>query len=312
MGSDHVTEAARELYAADPADFTRRRKALADTARADGDKEAAKEIIALRKPTRAAWIINRLARADPGAPGRIETLAAGLRAAAQAKDGRRLRELSADRGELIDALTSQALAAAGVTDVSAGLREDIAGTLTSALADPDIARRFATGTLTRAAQWAGFGLLPATDTTDTGTGPIDQPDRAQGSARGPQPTARRPAPPPATPDPRPAPPPASRQAQSPRPASAREPQPERQPQAPEDAATRRRKAFDNAERSLVAAAEAAAAAVAAEDRLEAAVRDLEQRLTKARAELAAARLRARRAESAERRARQISDRLSHP
>jgi hypothetical protein len=40
------------------------------------------------------------------------------------------------------------------------------------------------------------------------------------------------------------------------------------------------------------------------------VRDLEQRLTQARADLAAARMRARHAEAAERRARQALDHLS--
>ncbi|MGH3171885.1 MAG: hypothetical protein ACRDN0_39255, partial [Trebonia sp.] len=77
MPSDRVTQAAGELYAADPDGFMQRRKELAEAARADGDKEAAKRITALRKPTRVAWILNRLSRADPGTPGHLETLAAG-------------------------------------------------------------------------------------------------------------------------------------------------------------------------------------------------------------------------------------------
>jgi hypothetical protein len=60
---------------------------------------------------------------------------------------------------------------------------------------------------------------------------------------------------------------------------------------------------------VAASASAAAEAVAAEDGLEAEVRDLEQRLTQARTDLAAARMRARHAEAAERRARQALDRL---
>ena len=39
--------------------------------------------------------MNQLARADPGAPDRLAGLAAALREAEQAKDGHRLRELSA-------------------------------------------------------------------------------------------------------------------------------------------------------------------------------------------------------------------------
>jgi hypothetical protein len=60
---------------------------------------------------------------------------------------------------------------------------------------------------------------------------------------------------------------------------------------------------------VAAASTAAAAAVSAEDRLEAEVRDLEERLTRARSDLAAARMQARHAEAAERRARQALDRL---
>jgi hypothetical protein len=63
---------------------------------------------------------------------------------------------------------------------------------------------------------------------------------------------------------------------------------------------------------VVSAATATADAEAAEERLEAEVRDLEERLIQARADLAKARLRARHAEAAERRARQTLDRLSGP
>jgi hypothetical protein len=338
-GSDRVTGAAESLYAAGPADFTQRRKALADAARADGDKGAANRITALRKPTRVAWILNGLARADPDAPGRLATLAADLRAAAESKDGPRLRELSADRGELIDGLTSQALAAANVTDPPAGLREDIAATLTSALADPDTARQFAAGTLTRAAQWAGFGLVPAAgapdDAPDDDAPDVGAPDvGAPGDGAEPAPAR---APGPALPDVSPdngranrapsaardRPKTAARGAgrpvpvrepppPSPSPSPSRAPRATRRAEAPEDVAARRRQAVHDAERSLVSATQAATAAVAVEDRLEVTVRDLEERLTKARAELADARLRARRAEATERKARQSLDRLPRP
>jgi hypothetical protein len=72
----------------------------------------------------------------------------------------------------------------------------------------------------------------------------------------------------------------------------------------------RREQHEQAEQLVAVAAAAAAEAVAAEDRLEAEVRDLEQRLTQARGDLAAARMRARHAEAAERRARQALGRLS--
>jgi chromosome segregation ATPase len=74
-------------------------------------------------------------------------------------------------------------------------------------------------------------------------------------------------------------------------------------------AARLREQYEDAERVVVATSSATAEAVSAEDRLEAEVRDLERRLTQARTDLAAARMRARHAEAAERRARQALDRI---
>jgi hypothetical protein len=307
VASDRVTTAVAELYGADPGEFTARRKALADAARAAGDRDAAKEITALRKPTRAAWVVNRLARADPGAPRRLADLAAGLRAAAEAKDGRRLRELSARRGELVDGLSARALDAAGVADPPAGLREEVAATLTAAIADPETAARFADGTLTRAAEWAGFGLLPPPDEAeDTAPATTDEAAPAEGAPG--EAAAEAPA--------APAEPAAAARRQIP-PSGAQRPRLRAVPAAPrqtetapgraqtaDEIAARRRKAIEDAERMVASAAEAATAAVIEEERLEDIVRDLEERLTKARADLSGARMRARRAEAAERKARQ--------
>lgn len=291
MATDRVSAAVAELYDRDPQEFTDRRKTLAAAARDAGDKDAAKRIAVLRKPTRAAWVVNLLVRSNPDAPERVAALAAGLRSALQAKDGRALRELSARRGELIDTLADQALAVAGIADPPAALRTEVTSTLAAALADPDTAEQFASGTLTRAAQWAGFGMIPgSTDFPDSPeTAPPDQAGQAD--------EAPKPVPP--LPSPRRAAPAAPRPAAT-APSVA---------QAADEAAARRREAFESAERAVAAAIRAAAAAAAVEDRLETEVRELEDRLTKARAELAAARLRARQSEAAERKARQTLDRL---
>jgi hypothetical protein len=157
VADDRVAAAVAELYGADPDAFTERRKALAGEAREAGDKQSAAAITALRKPTRAAWVVNQLARADPDAAVRMAALAADLRAAEQAGDGRRLRELSAERGSLLDGLVAQALAAAGTPDPPPTLRAEVTDTLTAALADPATAADLAAGRLTKAAQWSGFG-----------------------------------------------------------------------------------------------------------------------------------------------------------
>ena len=294
-GGGRLSAAATELYGADPQEFTDRRKELAAAARAAGDTAAAKQISALRKPTRAAWVVNQLARADPGAPARLAALATALRDAEQAKDGPRLRELSATRGPLIDELIGHALAAAGVADPSAGLREEVEATLTAALADPDVAADFAAGTLTRAAQWAGFGAASFGAASFGAASSGFAPDAAFPETS----SAPEPSPVPAT---------------TPvRPAQSAPPVPP--PSVAEEAArqaARRREIYEDAERAVASAEAIAAAAVGVEDRLEAEVRDLEERLTRARADLADARLRARRAEAAERKARQTLDRLPRP
>jgi hypothetical protein len=335
VADDRVAAAAAELYGADPEAFTERRKALAAEAKTVGDKSAATAIAALRKPTRAAWVVNRLARADPDAPARLALLAAELRAAEQAKDGPRLRELSAARGALLDALTAQALAAAGAPEPPSALREEVAATLTAALADPETAAGFAAGTLTKAAQWSGFGYAdfgfggePPQDGPDAQSRPTAAPRQTaapdRGAARhltavpGPARAPRRTDA--ASRDRTDASPSARaaaqqvaqeqrRVAQAEEQERQRAEQERRRAQEAAERAARAREKYEDAERTLAQASTVAAEADAAEDRLEAEVRDLEERLTKARDDLADARRRARHAEAAERRARQAMDRL---
>jgi hypothetical protein len=372
-GADRVAAAAGELYGADPREFTERRKALAAAARDAGDADAARQIAGLRKPTRAAWVVNRLARADPGAAGRLASLAAGLRAAERASDGRRLRELSAERGSVIDALTGQALTAAGTADAPAGLREEVAATLTAALTDPEVAAALAAGTLTRAAQWAGFGFgLPLPESADgTAVGEDDADagaeaddaaedakatagaasaaaetaavaaDAAEAASAARTPVRDEPAAAEITHldearrrkgrrdgEERKAPHRDGEERKAQRRAGEdgkqrrhaeeerrdaeeerRDAEERRQAEEAAEAAAHRRRVFEEAERGVASAATVAMDAVAAEDRLEREVRDLEERLTRTRADLADARLRARRAEAAERKARQALARL---
>ena len=155
--SDFLREATAELYGSDPEEFTERRTALASRARAAGDRSAAKEIAGLRKPTRSAWMINQLVRADPGVADRLAGLGDELRAAAAALDGAKIRELSQERRKLVDTLIRRTLQQAGEQSPSAAVREDLTATFGAALADPQVARDLADGTLVRAAHHADFG-----------------------------------------------------------------------------------------------------------------------------------------------------------
>ena len=154
--SDLLADAKAELYQADPDDFMARRQELVAQAREAGETAVAKQIGALRKPTRSAWLVNRLVRADPEVTARLAALAAELRDGGL--DGGRIRELTVARSRLVDDLTRQALD--DVPAAPAAVREEVAATFDAALADPEVAASL--GTLVRAAHYAGFGLADDT------------------------------------------------------------------------------------------------------------------------------------------------------
>ena len=158
--TDLLADAVAELYAADPDGFTERRQELITSAREAGEPAAAKQIAALRKPTRSAWVVNRLVREDPEVRARLDEMSSDLRAAAGSADGTRIRELTTARSRLVDELTRQALQVSDLPAPPAALREEVTATLDAAIADPGVAANL--GTLVRAAHWAGFGLDPMT------------------------------------------------------------------------------------------------------------------------------------------------------
>ena len=150
--TDLLADAVAELYQGDPEEFMARRGELVAQAREAGQAAVAKQIGALRKPTRSAWVVNRLVRADPEVTARLAALAAELRDGGL--DGGRIRELTVARARLVDDLTRRALD--DVPAAPAAVREEVAATFDAALADPEVAANL--GTLVRAAHWAGFGL----------------------------------------------------------------------------------------------------------------------------------------------------------
>src|SRR5688500_6954182 len=54
-----------ELYRERPEEFVGGRDALVRELRAEGDKESATEVKKLRRPTAAAWVINRISADEP-------------------------------------------------------------------------------------------------------------------------------------------------------------------------------------------------------------------------------------------------------
>ena len=289
-GPDLFAEAAAELYSSDPDLFIERRGVLVAQARAAGHAPAAKRIAGLRKPTRSAWVLNRLVRASPGVPSELASLGGELLAAQRSLDGAAIRELSLRRHRLIDSLARQAFTAAGLHAPPAALRDEVTATLGAALSDPEVAEQLAAGTLERAARSEGFGPGPPSLTLVTSSG--SRRSAAPRSPRAPR-ASRALAVAGAAPAARPA---------------ARAPAPPAEPPGAERE-RRRLAALAAAEHAAAEADRAAEAATAAEQKLERAVQAMEEQLADARRSLAQTRAQARRARSRQRQARLALDRL---
>ena len=308
-GAELLSAAVAELYAADLDAFTARRGELAAQARAAGAAAVAKKIAGLRKPTRPAWVLNQLARADPSVPAQLAELGGELRRAEAALDGDRIRELSQARRTLVDAATRQALALAGPRPTAA-LRDEVAATLAAAVADPDVAEQLAEGSLPRAVHHAGFGsgmppalslVRSAGSSLPAAPGPA-APERSRAGRIRTGPEAER------------------AKIERPKTDRARTDRARTEREQQRAAAARAKAARVRAEREYrqaVAAAQrtaaeadrAAAAAAKAEQDLQDAVQRLEQELADARQQLAGARQRARQAAGAQRVAHRALDRL---
>jgi hypothetical protein len=289
-GDDLLREAAAELYSADPAEFVERRGALAAQARAAGDASAAKSIAGLRKPTRSAWVVNRLIRSDPGVTSRLTGLGDEFRAAQGSLDGAAIRELSTRRRQLIAELSRQAFAVSGLPSPPAALRDEVTATLGAALADPQVAGQLAAGTLERPAHADGFGPAGA---------PVLTPVPSAGGRRtqadtGPAKRAARPV---------------RRATAQERAEAAAAARAEAAARERADRERRRQAALAEAEQAVAEADSAAGTAATAELDMQSTVQRLEEELADARQGLAGARLQARRARNRQRQARQALDRL---
>lgn len=287
---DPVQAAADQLYAADPADFTDRRSDLVAQARAAGDQTAARTIGKLRRPTRGAWVVNQLARADPGAVDQLSRLGDDLRAAEKALDGGRLRELSHARRELLGALTRQALGDAGVADPPDALVQEVTGTLSAAVADPRVAAEVGRGQLAKAVQPGGFGF-----------GPLGGSEDDEGDSARPAPAPRRPA--------RQVTPARASQKQASQKRAAQAQADQERAERARAEAERQRRAIVEAEQTLAGADRAVDAAHATEADRENTVRRLEVQLEDAQDALADAKRRSREARTAQRQASKALDRL---
>jgi len=174
-GTDHVVAAAAaQLYAVEPAEFVASRKGLAASAKAGGDAAAAKEILALRKPTVTAWAMNLASREDPGVIADLVGLGARMRAAQARLDARVLTSVRGERDATVAAYVervAQVATAAGAA-LSASGQDEVRASAIAALADESASDALASGQLTRALSYSGFGevdLSGAVGVTSSGS-----------------------------------------------------------------------------------------------------------------------------------------------
>ncbi|GAA2640936.1 hypothetical protein [Paractinoplanes durhamensis] len=154
-------EVIQRLYSEPPEGFVATRTAAINEARESGDRDTAKRLAALKKPTVAAWVVNLLALRRPELIEELVELSAALREAQRGLDGEQLRELTTQRRQVVAALVGAARRLALEAEPGAKLPlGEVEATLTAALAEPSIAAQVRTGRLIRAATYAGFGEVP--------------------------------------------------------------------------------------------------------------------------------------------------------
>jgi hypothetical protein len=179
--NDQVESAADELYGLPPGEFTGARDARAKELRAAGEREAAKEVKGLRKPTVAAWALNQLSRRRGKDLDRLLAAGEQLRAAQEellaGGDRSALQEAAADERELVAKLSADAAAMASEAGKrGSGLQEKVAETLHAAALDEETADELRAGRLTREREAiGGFGAA--------GGGPASAKRPARGPAR---------------------------------------------------------------------------------------------------------------------------------
>ena len=168
-----VRAAAAQLYAGPPGDFIATRTALVKQAKASGDKDAAKEIGALRKPSVAAWLVNQVVHARRPVIRTLADLGGRLRHATSALDAAAITGMRGERDAVLADLVAAARQAADEhgQKLTAAVEAEVRDTGIAALADEAAQEVVGSGTMTRALAYSGFGevdLSEAAATTSTG------------------------------------------------------------------------------------------------------------------------------------------------
>lgn len=162
MAGDPLEARIDALFAGPPDEFVAARDALAKALKAEGDKDAAAEVKALRRPTTAAWAVNQVARTTRTKKDVAALLQVGdrLRDAHEALlDGKgdgAIRDATAERRKLVAKLTKAAVDLLG--PAGEAQRDAITHTFDAAVADPDAGLAVRAGRLAKELEApSGFG-----------------------------------------------------------------------------------------------------------------------------------------------------------
>jgi hypothetical protein len=183
-----------DLYGLPLDRFVPERGALAKALRAEGRREEATEVAALRKPSVAAWAVNQVVRTQGRAVKALFDAGDALREAqaellAGSGDARSLRAARERERSAVDRLVQAArgLLTSEGHDLSASVVERVDDTLHAAALDEDAREQVREGRLERELQHVGFGLGEG-----AAAAPAPRATKAKGKARSKAPSPPKP------------------------------------------------------------------------------------------------------------------------
>lgn len=167
-----LAAAMRSLYAVTPEEFMAERRRVVAEAKAAGEPAVATELGRLRKPSLAAWAVNLLARRAPDVVDGLADLGERMRDAQGRLDTDTLTSLRPERDTLLAELvaTTVRLVADAGRSCSPAALQDVRATAIAALADEQAMTAVASGQLTRALSYSGFGEVDLAEAVARTTG----------------------------------------------------------------------------------------------------------------------------------------------
>jgi hypothetical protein len=152
------------LYHGPLEEFTPRRNELAKSLKDDGEGEASTWVKGLKKPTRAAWLVNQLSQRKPAEVKKLLKVGEELRRGqerllAGKADPDKLRDTTAREQKAIDALLKTAEAIGREHKAGSQMLDRVGETLQAASSDPEVAEAVELGRLDRERRAAGLGLV---------------------------------------------------------------------------------------------------------------------------------------------------------